>query len=635
MPEMNLPSMRMRLRNARADAETFRARAIVGFLVIVLCLGALVSRYVFLQVYRGAEFGQTSDKQRNSVRSVPPVRGLIYDRNGVLLADNIAAFRLEIVPETVEGGRKGLDKLLAELGDVIAISADDIERFRAARAKKKAFENVPLRLKLSEDEIARFSVNRWRFPGVEIAPYLTRAYPLGPNFAHAVGYVGRIDINELTRLDPNDYAGTTHIGKTGVERWYEDDLHGAPGSETVEVDVNGQVRRKLDTIAPTPGKNLYLSIDARLQRAAEEALGPRLGAVVAIDPRNGEVLALVSEPEFDPNLFVNGISRADYALLTEDPRKPLLNRAIAGGFIPGSTVKPYVAAAGLELGVRTPSDTVVSTGEYHIPGQKRGYRDDFAAGRVDLKLALAWSVNTYFYSLAYELGIDRLSGFLAKFGFGAKTGIDVAGEGVGVLPSAEWLRQTRNQPWFAGYTVNAGFGQGFWVVTPIQLAHALTVVAAKGANRPPHVLHATQTGIGAPVQLAPLPLPGPNVGTRASTWKAIEEGMWLAVNGPPPSTVSGLGKEFPYAIAGKTGTAERFSRFDESWTYIATSSADRHQVLFECFTPAEDPRIAVVVALEAGKSGASDAAPIARKILDAWLKYADDVPVRRVAEAAP
>lgn len=630
---MNLPSARMQIRNSRQEAETFRARAIVGFLIIVLCLAALVSRYVFLQVMRGAEFVQTSDKQRISVRSVAPSRGLIYDRNGVLLADNIAAFRLEVVPEAVEGGRKGLDKMLAELGDVVAISDDDIERFKNARAKKKAFESVPLRLKLSEDEIARFSINRWRFPGVDVVPYLTRSYPHGPLFAHAVGYVGRIDLKELERLDATDYAGTTHIGKTGIERWYEDELHGTPGSETVEVNVDGRVMRTLDRTPPTPGKNLTLSLDARLQKATEEALGPRLGAAVAIDPRNGEVLALVSEPEFDPNLFVNGIGKTDYATLTQDMRKPLLNRAIAGGFIPGSTVKPYVAAAGLELGVRTPSDTVVSTGEYHIPGQARGYRDDFAAGRVDLKLALAWSVNTYFYSLAYEMGIDKLSGFLAKFGFGAKTGIDIAGEGAGILPSAEWLRETRNQAWYAGYTVNAGFGQGFWVVTPIQLAHALSIVAAKGANRPPHLLRATQAGVGAPVQLAPLPMPGPTVGSHPNTWKAIEEGMWLAVNGPPPSTVSGLGKEFPYAIAGKTGTAEKFSRYDETWTYIATSSADRHQVLFECFTPAEDPRVAVVVALEAGKSGASDAAPIARQILDAWLKYDDDAPATRVGMA--
>jgi penicillin-binding protein 2 len=629
---MNLPGARMQIKNARAEAETFRTRAIVGFLIIVLCLAALVSRFVFLQVFRGDEFSQTSDKQRISVRSVAPSRGLIFDRNGVLLADNTAAFRLEVLPEAIEGGPKHLDKMLAELGDVIAISNDDIERFKSARTKKKAFESVPLRLKLSEDEIARFSVSRWRFPGVDVVPYLTRVYPLGTLFAHTVGYVSRIDMNELVKLDPNEYASTTHIGKTGIERWYESELHGSPGSETVEVNADGRVMHWLDRTPPTPGKNLYLSIDARLQRAAEEALGARLGAAVAIDPRNGEVLAMVSEPEFDGNLFVNGISQADYTLLTQDSRKPLLNRAIAGAFIPGSTIKPYVAAAGLELGVRTPSDTVVSTGEYHIPGQKRGYRDDFPAGRVDLKLALAWSVNTYFYSLAYELGIDRFSGFLAKFGFGAKTGIDIAGEAVGVLPSAEWLRETRDQPWYAGYTVNAGFGQGFWVITPVQLAHALSIVAAKGANRPPHVLRATQSGVGAPVQAAPLPIPGPNVGTHANTWKAIEEGMWLAVNGPPPSTVSGLGKDFPYAIAGKTGTAERFSRYDETWTSIATSSADRHQVLFECFTPAEDPRIAVVVALETGHSGASDAAPIARKILDAWLKYGDDTPAPRVAE---
>jgi penicillin-binding protein 2 len=631
---MNTPRSRLRVDDARRDAETFRWRAIAGFVLIVACLGALISRFVFLQVYRNAEFSQSSDKQRISVRSVAPSRGLIYDRNGVLIAENVAAFRLEVVPEAVEGGPKKIAAMLAQLGEVIPISDDDIERFNSARAQKKAFESVPLRLKLNEDEIARFSVNRWRFPGVEVVPYLTRYYPLGPLTTHVVGYVGRIDLKELERLDPDAYAGTTHIGKTGVERFYEDELHGTPGSETVEVDVAGRVRNVLDRVAPTPGRNITLSIDTRLQQAMKDALGDRLGAAVAIDPRNGEVLGMVSEPAYDGNLFVNGIGKTDYSNLMNDPRKPLLNRAIAGGFIPGSTIKPYVAAAGLELGLRTPSDTVVSTGEYHIPGQERGYRDDFPAGRVDLKLALGWSVNTYFYSLAYEMGIDRFSSFLAKFGFGAKTGIDIAGEAVGVLPSAEWLRATRKQSWYAGYTVVAGFGQGFWVVTPIQLAHALTIVAAKGVNRPPHVLRAVQEGIGAPPQLAPLPMPGPNVGSKPGTWKAIEEGMWFAVNGAPPATASGMGEGFPYAIAGKTGTAERFSRTDETWTYIATSSADRHQALFECFTPAEDPRVAVVIALEAGKSGGSDAAPIARKILDAWLKYDDDAPAPRLGMAA-
>lgn len=631
---MNLPGPRTRIRNARADAETFRARAIAGFLIIVLCLSALISRFVFLQMYRGDEFSQTSDKQRISVRSVAPSRGLIYDRNGVLLADNVAAFRLEVVPEAVPGGSKRLDKMLAELGGVLAISDDDIERFKNARAKKKAFESVPLRLKLTEDEIARFSVNRWRFPGVEVVPYLTRSYPFGALFTHTIGYVGRIDLKELERLDPDEYAGTTHTGKTGVERWYESELHGAPGSETVEVNADGRVVRTLDRVAPTPGKNLYLSIDARLQRATEEALGARLGAAVAIDPRNGEVLAMVSEPGFDGNLFVNGISKTDYATLTQDPRKPLLNRAIAGAFLPGSTMKPYVATAGLELGVRRPTDTVVSTGEFHIPGQKRGYRDDFAAGTVDMKLAIAWSVNTYFYSLALDLGIDRFSSFLAKFGFGAKTGIDIAGEAAGILPSADWKRGSQNQPWYPGETVIAGIGQGYWVVTPIQLTHALSIIAAKGANRPPHVLRATQTGIGSMPQPAPLPLPGPNVITHPNHWKTIEEGMSLVVNGPPPSTASGLGENFPYLIAGKTGTAERYSRYDETWTSIATSSAERHQVLFECFTPADEPRVAVVVALESGRSGASDAAPIARKVLDAWLKYDDDAPAPRVAEMA-
>ena len=602
------------LKEGRQEAALFRRRALAGMLAIVAFLLALGLRFAYLQVDRHDELSLRSDANRVVTRPLAPTRGLIYDRNGVLLAENVAAFRLEVTPEQV----KDIEALLDALARVVPLSEDDITRFHATRKGKRSYEGVPLRLKLSEEEIARFSVSRWAFPGVDVVPYLTRSYPLGAEFAHTVGYVGRIDEDDLVRLDRGDYAGTSHVGKTGIERRYEDRLHGEPGYEQVEVNADHRPLRVLERVPPTPGQNLYLTIDARMQEAAEAAFAGRAGAAVAIDPRNGEVLAMVSVPSFDPNLFVNGISRPDYAALLADPGKPLLNRLLRGNYVPGSTMKPFVGLAGLEYGIRKPSDTILSTGEFHIPGQSRGYRDDKRGGhgRVDLVQAIAQSANTYFYSVALDLGIDRFSEFMRRFGFGQPTGIDLDGEGSGVLPSREWKRGRMNQPWYPGETVIAGIGQGYWVVTPLQLAHAVAILAARGEPHVPHLLAAAQEGFdAAPVPVPPAP-PRPNVMRNPADWEAIERGMIEVLRS---GTARGIDRDFPYVIAGKTGTAERFSRTDESWTSISTSPIERHQVLFEAFTPAEDARIAVIVALEAGRSGAHDAAPIVRKILDAWL----------------
>lgn len=602
------------LKEGRHEAALFRRRALAGFLIIVACLIALGTRFRFLQVSQHDEFSARSEANRVLTRPLAPARGLIYDRNGVLLAENVAAFRLEVTPEQV----KDMPGMLTRLGSIVPLSDDDLGRFDALRKSKRSYQGVPLRLKLSEEEIAKFSINRWAFPGVEVVPYLTRSYPLGAEFAHTVGYVGRIDTEDLARLDKSDYAGTSHIGKTGIERYYEDRLHGEVGYEKVEVNADHRPLRTLpDRRDPLPGENLYLSIDAHLQEAAEAAFEGRAGAAVAIDPRNGEVLAMVSVPSFDANPFVNGIAGADYAALLTAPDKPLLNRILRGGYAPGSTMKPFVGLGGLELGLRRPSDTVLSTGEFHIPGQSRGYRDDVRGGqgRVDLVQAIAQSVNTYFYSLAYEMGINRFSGWMGKFGFGKPTGIDLVGEGGGVLPSQEWKRGRFNQPWYPGETVIAGIGQGYWVVTPLQLSHAVATLSNRGVPYTPHLLRAAQSGHGKPESL-PAPLPQPSVISKPDNWLAIEQGMIAVITS---GTARGLNDGFPYVIAGKTGTAERYSRKDETWTSISASPIERHQVLFEAFTPADNARIAVVVALEAGRSGAHDAAPIVRKILDAWL----------------
>lgn len=613
------------LKDGHREVAQFGRRAFSGFALIVLALIVLGGRFFWLQVLHHDEFSTRSQANSVHLRHLPPPRGLIYDRNGVLLADNVPAFRLEVIPEKI----KHMDAMLQRLSMTIALSDDDIAHFKQSLETQRPFEGVPLKFHLSEDEIDRFAVNRWKFPGVDVTPYLTRNYPLGADFAHVVGYVGRIDDKDAARLDADRYAGSTHIGKSGIERFYEDRLHGTPGYELVEVNVDQRPQRVLERVAPTPGENLYLTIDTKLQKAAIAAFDGRPGAAVAIDPRNGEVLAMVTVPSFDPNLFVNGISRDDYSALLQNPDKPLLDRSLRGGYPPGSTIKPFMGLAGLEYGIRRPGDTVLSTGEFHIPGQARGYRDDVRGGSgvVNLVQAITQSVNTYFYTLAVQMGIDRMDAFLTKFGFGGETGIDLPAESNGVLPSPKWKRATFNKPWYLGETVIAGIGQGYWVVTPLQLAHAVAVLANAGLPHPPHLLRATRVALNAPVVTVDYPDPPASLIHNPADFEAVREGMIGVVN-DPRGTAHALGEGFPYVIAGKTGTAERFSRTSDVWTTTKNKAilAARHRALFECFTPAEAPRIALAVVLEAGAWGGSDAAPIARKMLDAWLTEQPDAP---------
>ena len=610
-------------KDTRGEGELFRRRAFAGFALILLGLGVLVGRYVFLQVLHHDEFALRSVNNSVKPRAIPPARGLIYDRNGVLLADNVPAFRLEVVPEQVHN----MNQMLADLGKVIPLDQDDLDAFRKQLKQSRRFDSVPLKMRLTEDDIARFAVNRWRFPGVDVVPYLTRQYPLGPLFAHVVGYVSRIDADDLQNLDPDRYKGTTHIGRTGVERSYEDMLHGTPGYELDEVNADGRIQRVLRTDPPVPGKNLYLSIDARVQKAAQDAFEGRPGAAVAIDPRNGQVLALVSVPSFDPNLFVNGISSADYKSLLNAPDKPLLNRALRGAYPPGSTVKPFMGLAGLEYGVRTPQDSVLSTGVFYIPGQARGYRDDVrgGVGMTNLYKAIYASVNTYFYKLALDLGIDRISEFMGSYGFGHPSGVDLPGEVSGILPSREWKAKhsPKERNWYPGETVITGIGQGYWSVTAMQLAHALATFAGRGVPYAPRVVMST-ADVGK--QPSPLPNPptGPSLIKHMKDWEAVNEGMQLVIYSTDPTSTgfgTKLGEGFPYRIAGKSGTAERFSRKTDAYNEDKNTAylAARHRAWFEAFAPADNPRIAVAVVLEAGAWGAKDAGPIARKILDAWL----------------
>lgn len=618
--------LRRSIKDTRGENALFRQRAIAGFLLILLSFGLLVSRYVHLQVARHDEFVTRSTNNRVKPRAIPPPRGLIYDRNGVLLADNQPAFRLEVVPDQVDD----MPALLTQLGKVVPLGQDDLEAFKKQLAQTRRFDSVPLKMHLTEDEIDRFAVNRWRFPGVDVVPYLTRRYPLGPLFAHVVGYVSRIDADDMERLDPKLYQGTSHVGRSGIERSYEDVLHGKPGYELLEVNADGQTQNVLERHPPTPGKNLYLSIDVRLQQAATDAFAGRPGAAVAIDPRNGQVLAMVSVPSFDPNLFVNGISGFDYKSLTNDPDKPLYNRALRGVYPPGSTVKPFLALGGLEEGVRRPEDTVLSTGQFCLPGHGGGnstgragcYRDDTRGGdgTVNMVRAIEKSTNTYFYKLALDMGIDRLSSWMSRFSFGSKTGVDLVGESEGVLPSREWKASRSKDGWYPGETVIAGIGQGYWEVTPMQLAHAVATLAGHGVPYAPRLGMATKAV--SETQLQPLPNPpnGPSLITKDADWNVINDGMRAVI-------ISGTGRlarlndGFPYAIAGKSGTAERFSRTSSAYDTNKNTAylAKRHRAWFEAYTPTDNPQIAAAVVLEAGAWGAQDAGPIVRKIFDAWL----------------
>jgi penicillin-binding protein 2 len=607
---------RRQLKDHARESAQFRLRAGLGFLLAFATIAILGGRFVYLQVYGHEEFLTRSEANRIKPRPIVPARGLIYDRNGRLLADNVPAYRIEVVPEQV----KDVEAVLRELGRIVPLSEDELERFRESYRGKRKFQPVPLKLRLNEADVARFAVHRHRFPGVDVVPYLNRRYPYGDLFAHVIGYVGRIDSADLEKLDPARYSGATHIGKGGIERHYESRLHGQVGFEQVEINAEGRALRVLERIPAQAGEHLTLSIDAELQQAMVDAFEGGYGAAVAVDPRNGEVLGMVSLPSYDPNPFVNGIGRDEYAALLADPARPLFNRVLMGGYEPGSTIKPFIGLAGLELGLRRADDTVFSSGAFRLPNQEREYRDwkRGGHGHVALKEALAQSVNTYFYQLAVELGIDRLGSYAAQFGFGQPTGIDLPGEASGVLPSREWKQRTIGQVWFPGETVIAGIGQGFWVATPLQLTQATAMLAAGGRRHRLHLLRATQAGFDAPRVPVPYESADASVVKDPANLAAVTAGLVAVMHGPT-GTARAVAADAPYLIAGKTGTAQRVSRrTEQAIDQRQLAYGQRHQALFVAFAPAEDPRIAVFVVVEQGGAG-SLAAAVARRIMDAWL----------------
>ena len=603
------------LKNHNAEAELFRRRALVGFVCVLLALGGLAAWYFRLQVVQHAEYATRSEANRVRLVPVVPARGLILDRKGRILADNVSAWRLDAVPERAGDGAR----LLASLQSVVALDAEQSARFLRDYKASRPFKPVTIKLKLSDEEAARFAVERWRFPGVELVPYLGRVYPYGPLFAHVIGYVGRIDEKDQAALGAAGSA-YSHTGKTGLERYYDEQLRGKPGYKRLETNVDGRTVRALDTVPATPGTDLKLSIDLDLQRAMVAAFGELEGTAVAVDPRSGEILAMVSLPAYDTNLFVNGISHADYKALNDNPSRPQFNRAVLGGVAPGSTIKPLLGLAGLDSGVRRAEDKTLSTGMFYVGGQKRGYGDSHRGGHgwTDLRKSIYESVNTYYYKLALDMGIKRFDEYMDRYGFGKPTGVDLSGEIAGILPSPEW--KAKNAPkqgkWYPGDTVISGIGQGFWKVTPLQMAQA-TAALADGWLRRPHLVKDMRAGFDA--QWTPVPLQPPTrISDSPAHLQAVREGMIATVHGP--GTATNIRAGLTYLIASKTGTAQVVSRRGHAAVNPRSLPMHlRHRGLFIAYAPADAPTIAIAVAIEGGGYGASSAAPVARKVLDAWL----------------
>ncbi len=603
----------IRLKDHEKDARLVRNRVVVGAVAICLLIVVLVSRLYYLQVIQYEYHSTLSENNRVHVQPVPPTRGLIFDRNGVVVADNRPSFSLSMTRERAGDWQQVLDVIV----EVLELTPEDRTLFeRRMRQGRRPFEPVPILFELSEEQIARIAVNQFRLPGVEVVAQLVRHYPQREHFAHSVGYVGRINEAELKVLDPVNYSGTHHIGKTGIERFYEPQLHGQVGYEEVETNARGRVLRVLKRTDPIPGADIVLSMDIRLQEAAEAALGGRRGSVVALDPNTGEVLAMVSQPSFDPNLFVTGIGFKAYSELRDSPDRPLFNRVLRGLYPPGSTIKPAVAIAGLDSGVVTPSTRVYDPGFYQLPNYDHKYRNwnRSGDGSVDLQTAIMRSNDTYFYDLAHKLGIDRLYTYMSRFGIGQKVSLDMFEESPGLMPSRDWKRGRYRQAWYPGETLILGIGQGYMQTTPLQLAQVSALVANHGKWIRPH-LAKTVDGVP-PVD----PNPMPDIVLRnPGDWAQVSAGMQQVMH-HPRGTAHKVGDTSTYRIAGKSGTAQVVA-IKQGEKYDRSKLDERHRdhALFIAFAPAEAPKIAVAVMIENGEGGSSVAAPVAKAVMDAWL----------------
>lgn len=602
------------------DEETalVRQRVRLAAAAVLAIALAILARVFYLQVIQHDHFTTLAQSNRIKILPVPPVRGLIFSSDGVLLAGNRSAFTLEIVPEQVED----LDALLKDLGELVVIAPGDLQRFEALRAGKRRFEGVPLRFNLSETEVARLAVNRHRFSGVEIVARLNRHYPLGENLSHAVGYVGMIDEDEFERLDKSNYSGTTHIGKSGVEKAYEDLLHGYVGYQQVEVNAQGKKIREMEKKRPEPSKDLYLTIDASLQALAAHSLRGKRGAVVGLEPNTGAILVAVSSPGYDPNLFVNGIDRTSYQALLGSKATPLLNRFLQGKYPPGSTIKPFLSLGALQAGWRKPGAKTWCKGWYSLPNSSHRYRDWKKEGHGSMNMinAIAQSCDVYFYALAHDAGVDEAHRILSEFGFGERTNIDIGGEAAGLVPSKRWKKEKRGEAWYPGETLILGIGQGAMLATPMQLAVATATVANRGRRVRPYLLAEARDSVtGRRVIKTSARAGGERVSADGEHWALIIESMREVVHGAR-GTARGSGAGAAYEFAGKTGTAQVIAiAQDEEYDEDEVPEELRDHALFVAFAPVAAPRIALVVIVENGGSGSATAAPVARALFDHYL----------------
>ncbi len=591
---------------------------LAGIFVLALC-AVLITQLYRLQIRQHGYYTAQSKDNRMQAQVVAPVRGLIYDRNGRLLAENLPSYSLVATPAQVPDLRDSLKRL----SRLLNLKPSDIHRFRSRKAREPAFRSVLLLPDLSQIELARFEVNRQDFPGFDIQAGLTRHYPLGPVMAQVVGYVGRIDRQELSRVKAKAYRGTDYFGKTGVEHFYQALLHGGPGSRIEEVNAQGRDLRQIAYNAPHSGENLYLTLSTKLQKTAFDALGGESGAVVALAPRTGAILAMVSKPGFNPDWFVNGISEKKYQALLHNSRQPLFNRAIKGRYPPGSTVKPAIALTGLHTDGGKYIHPRYDPGWYQLANSTIVFHSwkQGGFGRVNLEKAIEVSDDIYFYDLAHDLGIDRIHGFLSKLGLGRPTGVDLSHEGSGVLPSRKWKRQTIGHGWYPGDTVNAGIGQGYMSVTPLQLALMVSRIAMRGKGARPHILYATQDPVTGKITRAPIHPLKPIKFENPHAWQRVVDGMKAAINNPH-GTAHGISHGITYTAAGKTGTSEVGPPRPAKYAHTRQSQLPRRyrdDTLFIAFAPVEHPRIAVAVIVEHGGFGAAAAAPIARQVMDAYL----------------
>jgi len=614
------------LRNAQLELHHFQLRLAIATGFVLFMFLVLFGRFFYLQVVKHDQLHTLAEANRISIVPVVPNRGIIVDRNGIVLAHNYSAYTLEVQPHKINN----LERLVDELATLIEITPRDRRRFKRLLEESKSVGSLPIRTRLSDEEIALFAANRYRFPGVEINSRLFRHYPQGEIFSHVVGHIGRVNQREVEQFEADgiaaNYRGTDYIGKLGLEQKYESHLHGTTGVEEVEVDSGGRPVRTLSRTPPVPGNNLVLNLDARLQEVAYNAFGDFRGALVAIEPATGGVLAFVSKPGFDPNLFVDGIDVLNWNELNNSLDKPLVNRALFGTYPPGSTFKPFMALAALTLGKRTPQQAISDPGFFNFGG--RQFRDDKVGGHgmVDMYKSIVVSCDTYYYVLANDLGIDAIARFMGQLGFGSRTGIDIEGESAGVLPSQEWKMRRFNQKWFAGETISVGIGQGYNSYTPLQLATAIATVANDGVMFRPHIVNYVED-IRTRERDAIEPNPLRTLDVRKQHLEVVQQAL-IGVNKEGTSARSFIGAG--YVSAGKTGTAQVIA-IKQGEKYVESNVQERHRdhALFIAYAPADDPKIALAVVVENAGFGARHAAPIARKVLDYYLLGKLPPPERR------